>query len=164
MKGGHPYYYPVGFIGIGLSVKYFDENTCVAYHGVRLNSLPSILRDGFKLPSESTGVKKFVIRCPTIFDISNFANAIFVSPSIKYASFYGINKGKYNHKNIQIIVLQCRVKPNSYTVHPNTTYYDVNDPHYNNDIIEWRIANPKNIYWQNMIKVNEFHVKLKNLI
>lgn len=86
----------------------------------------------------------------TLFDVQNYSNAIFLSPSINYASLFGTQYNssylKIPLNKILITVLQCRVKPNSYTVHPNTTFYDANDPYYNNDNIEWRIANPKDIF------------------
>ena len=141
MRGGQPYYYPVGFYGIGLQVKNFDENTCIAYYEVNISNLPSILREGFKLPSELRGGNSSTIQLNlTIFDVQNYSNAIFLSPSINYASLFGTQYNssylKIPLNKILITVLQCRVKPNSYTVHPNTTLYDANDPYYNNDNIE----------------------------
>lgn len=44
-----------------------------------------------------------------------------------------------------IVLLQVRVKPNSHQVMPNSTMYDVNNRHYRNDQIEWRISNPNDI-------------------
>lgn len=55
IRGKQPYYYPVGYIGIGLRVENFIENTCVAYYGTRFDKIQSILRNGFKLPSEYFG-------------------------------------------------------------------------------------------------------------
>lgn len=84
---------------------------------------------------------------------------IFVSPSIQYASYYGRHKilaqqkdlmyvlpGHIKQNSILIIILQVRVTPKSYKVIPNTTKYDIVDPHYDNDHIEWRIKNKNDVF------------------
>ena len=144
MRGGQSYYYPVGFFEIRFRILNFNQNTIVAYHGTRISCIPSILKNGFKLPSE-LGLRSNFLLEQTFFGIQNYPNAIFVSPSIKYASLYGIQENAPLDE-YYIILLQVRVKPNSYTMHSNTTNYNVNDPHYNDDQIEWRIANPKDVF------------------
>ena len=148
-KGGRPYYYPVGFRSIGLRVNNFDENTCVAYQSVKFRNIESILRDGFRLPSDIAGHNAGHIN----FDIANWANAIFVTPSWRYASLYGGNMNIttsnpfiFECRQRSVILLQVRVRPNSFTVHPNTTLYTINDPHYRDDQIEWRIQNPNDVF------------------
>ena len=47
---------------------------------------------------------------------------------------------------IVVIVLQLRVNPGSYTVNKNTTKYDILDPHYTDDQLEWRIADPNDVF------------------
>ena len=145
---GQPYYAPVGFQSIGIRVKDFDENTIIAYHGVRIESLPSIIMNGFRLPSEIEGVRKGHIPLNnTVFGIDNYADAIFVTPSIKYASLFGVqSENVLGNSNIKlIVVLQVRIKPNSYQVLPNSTLYNINDPHFNDQQIDWRVTDPKNV-------------------
>ena len=151
MRGGKPYYLPVGFVGIGLHVENFVEDWCVAYKGVKIRSIPSILRDGFKLPSQLLGDRtgKLPLNIQ-LYGVSNFADAIFVSPSHVYASLSGMNiidpaPEKRTEKNILISLLQVRVRPNSFSEFPNTTMYEPDDPHYNNNELEWRITNPKDV-------------------
>lgn len=93
------------------------------------------------------GVHKYVVPIDlTLFGVPNYSNAIFVTPSVNYASCFGIEEIQKTDNICRIVILQVRVKPNSYTIHPNTTNYDFADSHFNNDQLEWRIANPRDVF------------------
>lgn len=159
-RGGRSYYLPVGYIAEGIKVDRFIENTCVAFHGTKAPYVPLIVGDRFKLPTERGGVEKYRIELgKSLHGKANWANAIFVSPSIKYAAFYSddpivintqkhtyVQSGHVIHDLIRIIVLQVRVKPSAIEVFGNTTKYDMVGDHYTNDQLEWRIENPRDIY------------------
>ncbi|KAK8899122.1 hypothetical protein M9Y10_001423 [Tritrichomonas musculus] len=159
-RGGRPYYLPVGFKSIGIKVQNFIENSCVAFHGTPASKVKLIMKDGFKKPSQIGGVRSGHIKLGTdCYGIINFPDAIFTSPSIKYASWYGKNiiiakgpdgtfveSGNIEHKMLRIIVLQVRVIPNSFTIHQNTTTENINDQHYKESELEWRIADTKNLF------------------
>lgn len=166
LRGGRPYYLPVGFESFGIKINNFDENTCVAYHGVNLENINSIIENGFKLPSELGGSKEGHYKLnETHFGVKNFADAIFVSPSIKYASCYAVNE-TIIYKNGQtlvksgfvtkdrntnsiyykLILLQTRVKPKSFREFPNTINLNIKDPHFPRNVLEWRIENPKDVF------------------
>lgn len=110
---------------IGIKVENFNENTCVGFHGTHATVLSRIIQEGFKLPSETKGVRDGHISLEvSIFGINDFAND-FVSPSIKYSELYGgnsrkivarskistyIHVGHIEHNQILIIILQTRDK------------------------------------------------------
>ncbi|KAK8871675.1 hypothetical protein M9Y10_007413 [Tritrichomonas musculus] len=160
-KGNKDYYVPVDYKSIGIKVNSFDENTCVAFHATKARFVSSIIEKGFILPSKREGVLSGHIPLDLkVFDIDNFADAIFASPSIKYSSKYGkqpiytkrdevtyIEAGHIENGLIRILILQVRVKPDSFSIHPNTTPdHQFKDPHFDNDELEWRIGNPKDIF------------------
>ena len=66
---------PVGYQSIGMHVDNFDENACIAYYGSNIQKYEEIIRNGFSLPNH-----RF------------FNDSLRVSPSYKYASFFGIQK------------------------------------------------------------------------
>lgn len=159
-RGGRPYFVPVGYKSVGIKVDNFNEATCVAYHGTKATSVEPILRTGFKLPSQLDGVRKGHYELnKTYLGINNFADAIFVSPSFKYSSLYGfaeilaqneeetdVQSGHIEHGLIRIVLLQVRIKPNKFTVNRNTTKYIVDDHHYSDDVMEWRIPNTEDLF------------------
>lgn len=147
-----PYLPPLGFIGIGLNVNKFDEDSCVAYHGTTIDAALGILKHGFRLPSEpgmSSREGSFRLNC-ALFGVDNYADAVFVSPSLKYATLFGIQNSPLpndsENEDFLIVVLQVRVKLGSYLTFPNTTYYLIDDPHYKDEALDWRISNPKDLF------------------
>ena len=95
------------------------------------------------------------------YGIENWAEAIFVSPSIKYAAFYSYNEesiiartaehnlveaGHVIHDLVRLIVLQVRVNPSCTTYYPNTTPITPINDNYTDDQMEWRIASPADIF------------------
>lgn len=160
-RGGKPYYLPVGYFSEGILVNNFNQNTCVGFHGTRKRKLESIIRNGYLLPSQlPEGVRPGHISIDeTVFGIPHFANAIFVSPSIKYASYYGkdnligirngeafVESGHIRNNKIILVIVQVRVNLNSFTVNKNTTLFIFNDPHFSEDVLEWRIPNTSDLF------------------
>lgn len=159
-RGGKPYYLPVGFQSEGIKVKNFIKYTCVGFHGTKAKNVKSIIENGFWLPSENGGPLKGHYKLNDIhFDIPNFADAIFVSPSIKYASLYAgkpiiaqnekiicVETGHVIHGLIRIVILQVRVTPKSYGIFKNTLNIDAKDQHYSKNEIEWRIPKKSDVF------------------
>lgn len=68
------------------------------------------------------GVHKYVVPIDvTLFGVQNYSNAVFVTPSVNYASCFGNEEIQQTVNICRIVILQVRVKSNSYTTHPNTT-------------------------------------------
>ena len=161
-RGGKPYFVPVGYKAEGILVDSFNEDTCVAFHGTKARYVSSIISDRFKLPSERGGVEEDRIPLnEPYYGIENWAEAIFVSPSIKYAAFYSYNEesiiartaehnlveaGHVIHDLVRLIVLQVRVNPSCTTYYPNTTPITPINDNYTDDQMEWRIASPADIF------------------
>ena len=107
------------------------------FHGTRFVSIEFILNYGllnFRRPLNNhihLGVEND--------NIDDWANAIFVSPSIFYASKYS---ELVNYKNEEwSIVIEAKVKSDSYSAHGNTIYkyqFKENEPKY----VEYRIKSP----------------------
>ena len=107
------------------------------FHGTRFVSIEFILNYGllnFRRPLNNhihLGIEND--------NIDDWANAIFVSPSIFYASKYS---ELVNYKNEEwSIVIEAKVKSDSYSAHGNTIYkyqFKENEPKY----VEYRIKSP----------------------
>ena len=97
------------------------------YHGTRFVSIEFILNFGlhnFGEPLENhihLGLKND--------NIDDWANAIFVSPSIFYASKYS---ELISYKNEEwLILIEARIKPDSFSIHESTIYgyqFKINEP------------------------------------
>ena len=120
-----------------------------AYHGTSIGVIRSILMDGFVMPSTvvSNGFRVcpppgHIARGEEAFDIPDFANAIFVSPSIHYCSdpVYAVNF-PYDDQ-LMIAVLECRVKKGEFKAFPSTVETYEAHPDDNKNAIEWRITCP----------------------
>lgn len=160
-RGGEPYYLPVGFTSTGIKIQEFPKGECVAFHGTSLKSAHSIVRNGFRRPLK-VGPGHIPIE-RTVFEIPNFAHAIFVTPSYRYAALYSIGRvirskddsnlwipsGMFQDGKILITLLQCRVKRGTFQKIHNTLVVRRNpnwaDPHYSNEEMEWRVEDPENV-------------------
>ncbi|CAF2502916.1 unnamed protein product [Rotaria sp. Silwood2] len=120
-----------------------------AYHGTSINVIRSILMDGLVMPSTvvSNGFRvcppaNHIARGQEAFGIVDFANAIFVSPSIYYCSdpVYAVT---FSHDDQRMIaVLECRVKKDAFGAFPSTVSTYKAHPSDNLKAIEWRITCP----------------------
>jgi hypothetical protein len=129
-----------------------DNFPVIAYHGTRIDVVQSILMDGLVVPgtlvAKGIRVKPPVTHIPLYIkanNISNFAAAIFVSPSIYYSSD-AIYATSFEYEGKRFLpVLECGIKAGSYTTHkstlPNYTAHPTDDI----NVIEWRIKDPMNL-------------------
>lgn len=123
-----------------------------AYHGTSIKVIQSILMDGLVMPSTvvSSGFRvcppdNHIPRGEEAYGIEDFANAIFVSPSIHYCSdpVYAVT---FSHEDQRLIaVLECQVKKNSFRAFPSTVETYNEHPTDNINEIEWRITCPSAI-------------------
>ena len=139
------------------------------FHGTKFVSIEFILNYGlnnFGEPSEN-----HIRLGQKIDNIDDWASAIFVSPSIFYASKYS---ELINYKNNKwFIIIEARIKPNSFSVHESTIYgyqYKQDEP----SKVEYRIqcemanrfetcSNTDNVIVTSLIFVNKnFLENLKN--
>ncbi|CAF1440298.1 unnamed protein product [Adineta ricciae] len=123
-----------------------------AYHGTSIKVIRSILMDGLVMPSTivSSGLRvcpppNHIARGLKAFGKEDFANAIFVSPSIHYCSdpVYAVT---FPYKDQQMIaVLDCRIRKDSFDAFPSTVKHY--KPHPDDDVtgLEWRLQSPSAI-------------------
>ncbi|UJR21018.1 hypothetical protein I4U23_024118 [Adineta vaga] len=120
-----------------------------AYHGTSIKVIRSILMDGLVMPSTvvSSGFRvcppdNHISRGVKAFNIDDFANAIFVSPSIHYCSdpVYAITF-PFNDQEM-IAVLDCRIANDSFRAFPGTVSHYKPHPTDNVNGLEWRLQSP----------------------
>ncbi|CAF3150767.1 unnamed protein product [Rotaria sp. Silwood2] len=121
----------------------------IAYHGTTIGVICSILMDGLVMPSTvvSSGIRvcpptHHIPRGASAYGIDDFANGIFISPSVHYCSdpCYAVT---FSHNDERLIaVLECSVKSGSYESFPCTVQDYKPHPSDNMQAIEWRLTNP----------------------
>ncbi|CAF4032512.1 unnamed protein product [Rotaria sp. Silwood1] len=124
----------------------------VAYHGTNIEAVRSILTDGLIIPGTVTTSgkrinppKNHIDRNVKVFDVPDFAAAIFVSPSVYYSSNRTYARA-FSYGGEQLIpVLECRVKENGFSTNKCTV--SSYNAHPSDDLatIEWRITDPTNV-------------------
>ena len=121
----------------------------IAYHGTSIGVIRSILMDGLVMANTvvSSGIRvcpppNHIARGVQAFGIKDFANAIFVSPSIHYSSdpVYAVSF-TYNDQST-IAVLECRIKSDGFDAFKSTVPTYVAKPGDDINAIEWRITCP----------------------
>lgn len=101
-----------------------------AWHGTKFQHLESILQHGL-MPSGSKLPSGYTIKPPpthfklneTIFGIRNWANALFVSPSIPYASHPCYSERIFSENKLWCVLIKVLVNPRAYTVHEPTVLF-----------------------------------------
>eukprot|EP00299_Pterocystis_sp_00344_P013721 c6754_g1_i1.p1 GENE.c6754_g1_i1~~c6754_g1_i1.p1 ORF type:complete len:1114 (-),score=222.57 c6754_g1_i1:21-3362(-) len=166
-RGGRPYYVAVGFQKSGVRVDRFEElyqSWCVGYHGTKPSSVLPILQNGFDMNRKP--LDNHWQLGETHFEIHNFANAVFVSPSYVYAGLYGtfywnsttwVISSKVDATDVLQVLIQVRVNPAA-LVSGNTenrsifpsTFKEIKDttviqPNISFDEMEWRITDVANV-------------------
>ncbi|CAF4120098.1 unnamed protein product [Adineta steineri] len=120
-----------------------------AYHGTSINVIRSILMDGLVMPSTvvSNGFRVcppagHIARGVQAFGIPDFANALFVSPSIHYCSdpVYAVTFSSGDQQ--MIAVLDCRIRNDAFKAFASTVPSYVAHPGDDIKAIEWRITCP----------------------
>ena len=149
------------------------KNWIPVWHGTKYKNLESIIKNGLRASgttlSDGTKINPLSSHIPlnqTFSGINNWAKAIFVSPSIFYASDASYaerilsidSNSKYNNNSDRWAVLvEARVKPNSFTMHNSTIWRDKNiegepvkveyrvESNTSDDLI-YRVESDKNIF------------------
>jgi hypothetical protein len=124
----------------------------VGYHGTNINVVRSILMDGLVVPGTlvASGNRirpppSHIPRGSAAFGVSDFADAIFLSPSIHYSSDTAYATPFEKDDDIVQVILECSVKNNGYSVYSCTvpTYRARAGDDLNT--IEWRVRDPTQI-------------------
>lgn len=100
----------------------------VGWHGTKAKHLPSIFKHGLR-PSGTTLPGGVLIKPPpghidmkeSYGGIDKWAQAIFVSPSLLYASHGAYAQEVMSQNERWCVLVMARVKPGCYTAHPPTT-------------------------------------------
>ena len=120
------------------------------YHGTKLVSLEHILILGLRNFGEP--LNGHIPFGEKINNIENWASAIFVTPSIFYASKFAEIINSENEE--WYIIIEAKVKPNSFSIHEKTIYnYNFKDGETKN--LELRIEASENLYGFNMTSDEE---------
>jgi hypothetical protein len=124
----------------------------IAYHGTNIKVIRSILVDGLVVPGTvvSSGIRvvppsNHYSRARTYFNVENFADAIFLSPSIHYSSDPTYSTTFSDDDRQMIPVLECSVKNGSYETNAGTVGRYTAQPGDDINAIEWRVKDPTNI-------------------
>ncbi len=124
----------------------------IAYHGTNINAVRSILLDGLVVPGTvvSSGIRvapptNHFAREDMHFNVPNFADAIFLSPSIHYSSDPTYATPFSDGDQQLIPVLECSVKRGSCDTFRCTVKGYVNYAGDDLNAIEWRVKDPTNI-------------------
>ena len=121
----------------------------IAYHGTSIGVIRSILMDGLVMANTvvSSGVRvcpppNHIARGLKAFGINDFANAIFVSPSVHYSSDPVYARSFTFNDQSAIAVLECRLMKDSFQTFASTVPTYVAKPGDDINAIEWRITYP----------------------
>jgi hypothetical protein len=124
----------------------------IAYHGTNINAIRSILLDGLVITGTVVSCGKRIqppsnhfSREKTYFGLDDYADAIFLSPSIHY-SCDPVYAATFSAGDQQLIpVLECSVKCDSYHAYPGTVRGYTAHRSDNMKALEWRVKNPTDI-------------------
>ena len=148
-----------------------EKDWVSAWHGTNYTCLESIAEIGLKAAGGKSKEGEEIKVCVShigrmkIFDkIKDWANAIFVSPSIFYAAYGAYSKEISLNNELYKVLVEVRVKPNSFTEHKSTCPKYIpkkNEP----EMVEYRISSKNETDVQvislSFIK-NEFFEKVIN--
>lgn len=106
------------------------SNWVTAWHGTKFQHLESILHYGLK-PTGSMLPDGTVVKSPwdhfglgeTHFGVYNWANAIFLSPSIAYASHACYSERIFSLNEQWCVLVKALVEPSAYTMHEPSTIF-----------------------------------------
>jgi hypothetical protein len=156
LRGGREYNLPRGYKRIALKRPNFNkyEKWCVAYHGTNPTAVLSIIRDNLLKPlnTPAHGAQETMltphdghIKLTTkVFGIEGFADAVFVSPNIEYASADAYAcKYEFEGKKYKIVI-QVRVNsaPGSFSEHASTLL----GTKFKYSKVEWRVPKPEDVF------------------
>ena len=123
----------------------------LCWHGTHYNALESIMEKGLLVPGMKlkNGIElepkdNHISRFKPVDEISDWAKAIFVSPSILYALDGTYSEKIYSEGERWGIILETKIKPNSYYSRGSTVrkyQFSKNEP----KDVEYRIASEKDV-------------------
>jgi hypothetical protein len=129
-----------------------DKFPLIAYHGTNINNIRSIILDGLVVPGTvvSCGKRiqppsKHFAREKTYFGVDDYADAVFLSPSIHYSLNPPFAVLFSACGQLLIPVLECSVKHNSYDAYRSTVAGYTACPGDDMNTIDWRVKDPANI-------------------
>ena len=146
------------------------KNWVSVWHGTKYNSIQSIFEKGLLCHGQNfkgkpiEPLKGHIQRGISNFGIKNWAEAIFVSPSILYASHFVYSERVICNKNIDWVVLvEAKVMPGTFTIHNHTLKIEDLD-YLKGDYkhIEYRIGKDYN-FKGNLVVLSIIFVKLSFL-
>ncbi|CAF2522609.1 unnamed protein product [Rotaria sp. Silwood2] len=124
----------------------------IAYHATNISVVRSILVDGLVVPGtvvsngkRVTRRKNHIRRNREAFNIADFADAIFLSPSVHYSSDPTYAAAFSDGDQQLLPILECSVKKNGYSHFPCTVPKYIPHPDDNMEAIEWRVLDPENV-------------------
>ena len=158
-RGGQPYFKPCGWRRCSLAIDKFEEYSswCIAYHGTSCRNVASIMIRGLRRPGDE-GVHVAHGQAHSTSGCS-----IYVSPSIEYAAFpvyaelFELQENRWAQ-----LVLECRVRPSSFTVKPGSLgnkylpdHLRMDQNFATNAELEWLIEKPEDVVFTGLM-IREF--------
>jgi hypothetical protein len=177
-RNGLMYHHPIGFRGTALRLERFDESGNRAFHGVRWGNVPEIVRYGLKIP-DVVPSKGHLPRLFRFRDIDEFAGAIFVSSSWRYAGMYSsrerlvargpgiecwVTSGDFEDDRIILTLLQVNVRAGSFQMTGTTLSEGWRDPLVANSVIEWRVPRPEDVSVYRVLRISLTAVEEENWV
>ena len=158
-RGGYPYFKPCGWRRCSLAIDQFEEYSgwCIAYHGTSCQNVASIMLRGLRRPGDE-GVSVAHGQAN-----SDSGCSMYVSPSIQYAAFPVYAEFfEIETKHWAQLVLECRVRPGSFTVKAGTLgnkywpeHLRMDQNFETNSELEWLIEGPEDVSFTGLM-IREF--------
>ena len=108
---------------------YINKSWIPVWHGTKFKFLESIIINGLKPSGSTLSNGQKIVPLPghisiheTVSGIKNWAKAVFVSPSIFYASDPVYAERINSNSERWAVLIEARVKPNSFTAHNSTVF------------------------------------------
>jgi len=114
-RGGRSYYKPVGWIRYSIKHDDFDryQDWCIAYHGTKSKNAAKILAEGLRSPTSKKDVAHG--------QAGGTGSTIYLSPCIEYAAHPVYSQlVELDDDHWAQLVLECRVRPESFRTQGNT--------------------------------------------
>ena len=148
--------------------KNYQNNWIKVYHGTKYKNLVSIFKEGLKKTgeiingNEKVNVRKGHIQYgKKVNNEKNWANAIFVSPSIFYSSHSTYSERINLNGKKWCVLVEAKIKPNSCQAYDST----IKNYNFKKDEpkkVEYRITEMKNIFVCSVLFVEEMFLKNAN--
>jgi hypothetical protein len=163
MLGGELHFPAVGFWRDQLRLERVPVDWCSVYHGTAYRNLRRILQHGFEIPDEVG--PGHIPRYTPLFGVADFAGAVFVTQSYRYACKYSdravaaddpivafggssgpwARSGDFKDSRVIVTLIEVRVRPGqgTYRKFPSTIEQIWSDELVDTAELEWRVPNPR---------------------